>query len=59
VWAGLPVVNVPTPVRYHPDGLSHFRPLGDNARISWVHTRLVCGMFARLVRSSWRYRQAR
>jgi glycosyltransferase involved in cell wall biosynthesis len=59
VWAGQPIVNVPTPVRYYPQGLSHFRPLGDNARISWAHTRLVCGMFARLVLSSWRYRHAR
>ena len=36
------VVNVPTKVRYlskADGGVSHFRMLGDNARISWLHTR--------------------
>ena len=50
VWAGLDVVNVPTRVRYFADGLSHFRPLRDNAAISWAHTRLVLGMLGRAPR---------
>lgn len=50
VWAGLAVVNVPTRVRYFADGVSHFRPLRDNAAISWAHTRLVFGMLGRAPR---------
>ena len=49
-WEGWPIVNLPTRVRYFRDGLSHFRPLDDNLRISWAHTRLVFGMLWRLVR---------
>lgn len=41
VWKGLPVVNLPTRVRYPDDGVSHFHLLADNVRISWMHTRLV------------------
>jgi glycosyltransferase involved in cell wall biosynthesis len=44
VWAGLPVINLPTPVRYLTSaegGVSHFRVFRDNVRISWMHTRLV------------------
>ncbi len=48
VWAGLPVLNVPTHVLYPLEGISHFRMVRDNARISWMHTRLVCGMLMRL-----------
>src|SRR5438093_230497 len=40
-WEGLPIVNVPTPVQYPPGGISHFRMLRDNLRISATHTRLV------------------
>ena len=43
-WAGLPIINVPTKVRYvsHDEGgVSHFRLVKDNALISWMHTRLV------------------
>jgi hypothetical protein len=47
-WAGVPTVNVPVRVRYFADGISHFRPLRDNALISWAHTRLVFGMLWRL-----------
>jgi hypothetical protein len=54
VWAGVPIINVPTRVRYLPrerGGVSHFRPFRDNVGISWMHTRLVVGsMFWRLVR---------
>lgn len=44
VWAGVPVVNLPTRVRYVPaaqGGVSHFAMFGDNMRISWMHTRLM------------------
>lgn len=43
VWAGLPVVNVPTKVRYLDEGaggVSHFRAFRDNVLISWLHFRL-------------------
>jgi glycosyltransferase involved in cell wall biosynthesis len=56
VWAGVPVINVPTRVRYLPveDGaVSHFRPVRDNLAISWMHIRLVCGSLP------WRLRRAR
>jgi glycosyltransferase involved in cell wall biosynthesis len=49
-WEGWPIVNVPTRVRYFRGGLSNFRPLDDNVRISVTHTRLVFGMLARLAR---------
>lgn len=44
VWRGTPVVNVPTRVRYLPaeeGGVSHFRLVGDNVRISLLHARLA------------------
>ncbi len=44
VWLGVPVINLPTRVRYlqaGEGGVSHFRMFRDNALISWVHTRLV------------------
>jgi len=49
VWAGLPVVNLPTEVRYPEGGVSHFDMLGDNLRISWMHTRLVITSWTRLL----------
>ncbi|MGH8618541.1 MAG: glycosyltransferase family 2 protein, partial [Burkholderiales bacterium] len=36
VWAGVPVENVPTRVTYPPGGVSHFRMVRDNVRISWM-----------------------
>ncbi|MCL2075610.1 MAG: glycosyltransferase family 2 protein [Betaproteobacteria bacterium] len=47
-WAGVPIQNLPVPVSYPQDGISHFRLLRDNARISWMHTRLFFGMLRRL-----------
>jgi glycosyltransferase involved in cell wall biosynthesis len=44
VWAGTPVRNLPTRVRYlsaAEGGVSHFDLWRDNARISWLHTRLA------------------
>ncbi|MDR2711194.1 MAG: glycosyltransferase family 2 protein [Burkholderiales bacterium] len=46
-WAGVPICNLPISVRYPPDGVSHFRLWRDNARISWMHTRLFFGMLWR------------
>ena len=43
VWAGLPVINLPTKVRYldaDEGGVSHFRVFRDNVLISWLHFRL-------------------
>jgi len=45
--SGAPIVNLPTRVRYPEGGLSHFRMVRDNARISWMHTRLVFEMLGR------------
>jgi glycosyltransferase involved in cell wall biosynthesis len=42
VRAGVPVVNIPTEVRYPEGGVSHFRMLEDNARIAWAYVRLSC-----------------
>jgi hypothetical protein len=43
VWRGVPVINIPMPVRYMSraeGGVSHFRLFKDNFLISWMHTRL-------------------
>ncbi|MEC7519143.1 MAG: glycosyltransferase family 2 protein [Myxococcota bacterium] len=52
VWAGVPVVNLPTRVRYVTEeegGVSHFHVFLDNLLISWMHTRLcVEKIFGRL-----------
>ena len=47
VWAGVPVVSMPTNVTYPIDGVSHFKMWRDNVRISWMHTRLFFGMLWR------------
>lgn len=47
-WAGVPVVNLDTAVRYPTDGVSHFALWADNVRISAMHTRLFFGMVWRL-----------
>ena len=49
-WAGTPVVNLPTPVTYPADGVSHFRMLRDNLRMTGLHFRLFGGMLTRLPR---------
>jgi glycosyltransferase involved in cell wall biosynthesis len=41
VRAGVPVLNLPTAVRYPADGISHFRMLEDNLRIAWAYLRLA------------------
>ena len=50
-WLGLPLVNLPAPVRYlRPEegGVSHFRYGRDNALLTWMHIRLMLGFLARL-----------
>lgn len=42
-WSGLPIVNLPTKVRYltpAEGGVSHFRMVRDNFKIGWLHARL-------------------
>lgn len=53
-WRGLPVHNIATRVRYPENGLSHFRMLEDNIRISKMHTRLFFGMLPRIPLLLWR-----
>lgn len=48
-WAGVPVRSVETVVVYPEGGISNFRMLRDNLRISWMHTRLLAGMVERLL----------
>ena len=49
-WNRVPIVNLPVPVRYlskDEGGVSHFQPLRDNLRFSWLHTRLCTKLFFR------------
>jgi hypothetical protein len=57
VWRGVPIHNIPTRVRYltaEEGGVSHFSMFWDNARISWMHTRLVFTMLALLLTGRFR-----
>ncbi len=47
-WQGLDVINLPTPVYYPLDGVSHFKMLQDNLLISKKHAQLFFGMLWRL-----------
>ncbi len=47
-WIGLEIINVPTPVDYPRDGVSHFRLCMDNVLISLMHANLFFGMLVRL-----------
>jgi glycosyltransferase involved in cell wall biosynthesis len=60
VWRGVPVLNIPTRVRYpskEEGGISHFRMIRDNLRISAMHTRLVIEAPMALARSAMRSRR--
>ncbi len=46
-WQGVPFVTQFTRVTYPQDGISHFRVLSDNVRISRMHARLFAGMLLR------------
>jgi hypothetical protein len=47
-WEGVPIVNVPTRVRYFRGGLSHFRMMRDNVLITRTYARLVGAVLKRL-----------
>ncbi len=58
-WRGVPVVNLPTRVVYHAEGLSHFDFVRDNLRLIGVYLRALGGallrsprLLARRVRAS-------
>jgi glycosyltransferase involved in cell wall biosynthesis len=53
-WRGVPIENLPTRVIYPPGGVSHFRMLRDNLRLTRMHALLVCGMLGRLPVLLWR-----
>ncbi|MDR2211844.1 MAG: glycosyltransferase family 2 protein [Spirochaetaceae bacterium] len=46
-WAAVPLVFYPVKIHYPQDGISHFRLVQDNVRISWSFTRLFFGMVLR------------
>ena len=48
IWFGLKYEFYPVKVTYPSDGISNFRIFQDNVRISWVFTRLCCGMLVRI-----------
>jgi len=48
--AGVPIVNLPVQVRYlsaDEGGISHFRPVRDIVRLSWMHSRICTGISMR------------
>ncbi len=50
-WRGVPIINLPTPVRYptaEEGGISQFRYLRDNSLLTWMHIRLFLGFLLRL-----------
>ncbi|MCJ8272297.1 MAG: glycosyltransferase family 2 protein, partial [Psychrosphaera sp.] len=53
-WRGVSTLFLPTKVIYPEDGISHFQPVADNVRITWMHTRLVFGMLLRSPVLLWR-----
>jgi glycosyltransferase involved in cell wall biosynthesis len=58
-WAGLEIINLPTPVSYPSDGVSHFRGWLDNYLISRLHATLFFGMLVRsprLIARHWSIR---
>lgn len=55
-WQETPVRSIATRVRYADGGMSHFDYVGDNLKISWMHTKLLAGMLVRLPRLLSRHR---
>lgn len=50
-WRGVPIINLPTPVRYpskEDGGISQFRYVRDNSLLTWMHFRLFCAFLVRL-----------
>lgn len=54
-WLGLDMFSIPTRVGYPQDGISHFRGLEDNLRISLTHARLFLGMLRRMPKLVFRH----
>ncbi|MES1172289.1 MAG: glycosyltransferase family 2 protein [Bacteroidota bacterium] len=55
-WAGVPIINLPTRVRYLPreaGGVSHFRLVRDNVAITLMHVRLVVTSILRRLLPAW------
>lgn len=48
LWSGMKLEFYPVKVTYPSDGISNFHAVRDNIRISWVFTKLCCGMFIRI-----------
>ncbi|KXU36861.1 glycosyl transferase [Cephaloticoccus primus] len=60
-WRGVPMRWLPVRIYYPEDGISHFKLLRDNLRISWMHARLFFGMLLRLpklLQQRWRNHRA-
>ena len=56
-WHGVRPINLPAPVRYfkaEEGGVSHFNYWRDNALLTWMHIRLMCGFALRLPLLLWR-----
>jgi glycosyltransferase involved in cell wall biosynthesis len=53
-WRGVATRWIATPVRYPLDGVSHYRMLADNVRMTALHVRLVLGMLVRMPMLLWR-----
>ncbi|HLK70472.1 MAG TPA: glycosyltransferase, partial [Steroidobacteraceae bacterium] len=61
-WMGLPLVNLPAPVRYlraDEGGVSHFNYLRDNALLTWMHARLCLEAPAHWPALLWKRRRHR
>jgi len=52
-WRGGEIVSIPTAVVYPDNGMSNFRIVRDNVRISWLHTKLFFGMLLQMPRLLW------
>lgn len=53
-WAGVPCINVPTPVIYPENGISHFQLWRDNLSMTKTHSALFAGMLKRSPRLIYR-----
>ncbi|WP_163920789.1 glycosyltransferase [Photobacterium sp. Alg240-V54] len=49
-WNNGDIQFIDTKVIYPEGGISHFDALWDNVKISWMHTKLFCGMLPRIPR---------
>ena len=47
-WKNVPIVSEPVKISYPEDGISNFRMIRDNARISCTYARLFLGMIPRI-----------